>query len=296
MKRTILISACVAVLAANAAAAPKAKAPAAPPAAPAAAPSAVAAPGPTDWRTPDPNDVLVIDTNKGRIIVEMTPEVAPQHVAQIRALAHENFYDGLRFFRVIDKFMDQTGDPQNNGQGGSAKPNVPAEFTFRRGADLPFVMAADQTVAEIGFIKSLPVESQSMMLAAMTKDQKVTAWALYCQGVMGMARDDNPDSGNSQFFLMRYPYPSLERKYTAWGRVISGQDVVRQIKVGEPVEDPQDRMERVRVLADLPEKDRPKVRVIDPKGPWFKAQIARVRAAKGADFTACDVEIPVEIK
>jgi peptidylprolyl isomerase len=130
----------------------------------------------------------------------------------------------------------------------------------------------------------------------MTKDQKVTAWPLYCQGVMGMARDDNPDSGNSQFFLMRYPYPSLERKYTAWGRVISGQDVVRAIKSGEPVEQPQDYMEHVRVLADMPEATRPKVRVIDSKGPWFKAEIDRVRAAKGADFTACEVDIPVEVK
>jgi peptidylprolyl isomerase len=292
MKRTLLLAACVAAIAAAAAAAPKPKAPAAAPPKPAAA----TAPGAADWRTPDPNDVLVIDTNKGRIVVEMVSEVAPLHVAQIRALAHENFYDGLRFFRVIDRFMDQTGDPQNNGTGGSPKPNIAAEFTFRRGSDLPFVMAADQTVAEIGFIKSLPVESQSMMLGAMTKDQKVTAWSLYCQGVMGMARDDNPDSGNSQFFLMRYPYPSLEKKYTAWGRVISGQDVVRAIKTGEPVEDPQDRMEKVRVLADIPEKDRPKIRVIDPKSPWFKAEIERVRTAKGADFTACDVDIPVEVK
>ena len=70
----------------------------------------------------------------------------------------------------------------------------------------------------------------------MTKDQKVTAWALYCPGVAGMARDDNPDSGNSQFFLMRDAYPSLEKRYTAWGRVIAGQDVVRAIKAGEPVE------------------------------------------------------------
>jgi peptidylprolyl isomerase len=294
MKRTILLAASAAALAVAASAAPKAPPPAKPAAvAPAPAPGAPTA---ADWRVPDPNDVLVIDTNKGRIIVEMLPEVAPLHVAQIRALAHENFYDGQRFFRVIDKFMDQTGDPQNNGQGGSSKPNIPAEFTFRRGSDLPFVMAADQTVAEIGFVQALPVMSQSMALGALTKDQKVTAWALYCQGVMGMARDENPDSGNSQFFLMRYPYPSLEKKYTAWGRVISGLDVVRAIKTGEPVADPQDRMERVRLLADLPEKDRPKVRVIDPKGPWFKAEIARVRAARGADFTACDVEIPVEVK
>ena len=297
--KTVLLTAALAALAITAQAAPKSKA--APQISPAAVAKAAVPPKPVaptaaDWRTPDPNDVLVIDTNKGRILVEMIPEAAPKTVAQVRALAHESFYDGHKFFRVIDKFMDQTGDPQNNGQGGSSKPNIPAEFTFRRGADLPFVMAADQTVAEIGFIKSLPVESQSMALAPMTKDQKVTGWALFCQGVMGMARDDNVDSDNSQFFLMRYPYPSLERKYTAWGRVISGQDVVRAIKVGEPVEQPQDVMEHVRVLADLPEKDRPKVRVIDPKGPWFKAQIERVRAAKGADFTACDVDIPVEVK
>jgi len=292
MTRTLLVAA-AAALAVTASAAPKPPLPAK-----SAAPAAAAPGAPTDadWRTPDPNDVLVIDTNKGRIIVEMLPEVAPLHVAQIRALAHENFYDGQRFFRVIDKFMDQTGDPQNNGQGGSSKPNIPAEFTFRRGTDLPFVMAADQTVAEIGFIKTLPVESQSMSLAPLTKDQKVTAWALYCQGVMGMARDENPDSGNSQFFLMRYPYPSLEKRYTAWGRVISGEDVVQKIKTGEPVEQPQDRMDKVRVLADIPDKDRPKIRVIDPKGAWFKAQIEHVRAAKGADFTACDVEIPVEVK
>ena len=292
--RTALLAACVVAVAVSATAAPKKPAAAAPAAA--AKPAGPSAPGPSDWRSPDPNDVLVIDTNKGRIIVEMVPEVAPQHVARMRELAHENFFDGQRFFRVIEDFMDQTGDPQNSGQGGSSKPNVPAEFLFRRGADMPFTMAIDQTVAEIGFLKSLPVTSQSMAMAPLTADQKVRAWVLYCQGVAGMARDSNEDSANSQFFLMRGPFPSLERKYTAWGRVISGQDVVTAIKVGEPVPDPQDRMERVRLLADLPEASRPKVRVIDPKGPWFKAEIERVRAAKGADFSACNVDIPVEVK
>ena len=293
MKRTLVLAACAAALfaAPALAAAPKKPAPA-----PAPAAAKPAAPGEADWRTPDPNNVLVIDTNQGRIVVEMLPEIAPKHVEQIRALAHENFYDGQKFFRVIDKFMAQTGDPQNNGQGGSSKPNVPAEFTFRRGSDLPFVMAADQTVAEIGFIKSMPVMSQSMSLAAMTKDQKVTAWGLYCQGVAGMARDDNPDSGNSQFFLMRYPYPSLEKRYTAWGRVIAGEDVVKSIKTGEPVEQPQDRMDKVRLLADIPEANRPTIRVVDTKSAWFKAQIERVRAARGADFTACDVDVPAEVK
>jgi peptidylprolyl isomerase len=292
MKHALMAAAALAVLCGAAAAAPAKK----PAAAAAPAPATAGKPTEADWRTPDPNDVLVIDTNKGRVIVEMIPEVAPKHVEQVRALTKEKFYDGLRFFRVIDKFMAQTGDPQNNGQGGSSKPNIAAEFTFKRGSDTPFVLAVDQSVAEIGFLKSLPAETQSMSLAPLTKDQKVTGWALYCQGVAGMARDDNPDSGNSQFFLMRYPYPSLEKRYTAFGRVIAGEDVVRQIKTGEPVEQPQDRMDRVRVLADIPEAERPKIRVIDPKGAWFKAEIARTRAAKGAEFTACDVDIPVEVK
>jgi peptidylprolyl isomerase len=289
--RTALLAAALAAVAATAVAAP--------PKAPAAAPAAPAAPGQpaaADWRTPDPNDVLVIDTNKGRILVEMVPEVAPNHVQRLRELTREKLYDGLRFFRVVEGFMDQTGDPQNTGEGGSSKPDMAAEFTFRRGADMPFGLAADQTVAEVGFVKSLPVMTQSMMLAPMTRDLKVSGWALYCPGVAAMARAEDPNSANSQFFLMRNGYPSLEKRYTAWGRVISGQDVVLAIKVGEPVADPQDLMERVRVLADLPDKERPKVRVIDPKSAWFKAEVARVRAAKGADFSACDVNIPVEVK
>ena len=287
MKTALIAAAAAAGLATAVMAAPKPR-----PAAPLANP---AAPGPADWRTPDPNDVLLIDTNKGRIIVEMVPEVAPQTVARVRELAHEHFYDGLRFFRVIDDFMAQTGDPQNNGTGGSDKPNVPGEFTFRRGPETPFALAADQTVAEVGFIKSLPVTSQSMSLAAMTKDQKVSAWALYCPGVAGMARDENPDSNNSQFFLMRQSHHNLEKRYTAFGRVIAGEDVVRAIKTGEPVEPPQDRMERVRLLADLPPAEQPKIRVIDPKSAWFKTQVARAEKASPNDFM-CELDMPAEVK
>jgi peptidylprolyl isomerase len=289
-KTTALIAALAAALAATAVAQTRKAAPAAAATAPARPPAAA------DWRTPDPSNVLVIDTNKGRVIVEMVPEVAPQHVARIRELTSEKFYDGQRFFRVIEGFMAQTGDPQNSGMGGSSRPDMGPEFTFRRGPDTPFALAADQTVAEVGFVKSLPVMTQSNMLAALTRDGKVSGWALYCPGVAGMARGQEENSANSQFFLMRAGYPSLEKRYTAWGRVISGQEVVGAIKVGEPVPDPQDRMERVRLLADLPQAERPTIRVIDPASAWFKAEIARVRAARGADFSACDVNIPVEVK
>lgn len=283
---TALIAAAVAATPAFA----QKRAPAAP------APAQPGAPGAADWRTPNPDDVLVIDTNKGRIIVEMVPEVAPLATERYRELAREHFYDGQTFFRVIDDFMAQTGDPENRGTGSSSKPDVKAEFQFRRGPQTPFTLAQDQSVAEIGFVKSLPVATQSFMLAPMTRDGKVSGYALYCPGVAGAARGEAEDSANSQFFLMRANYPKLERRYTAWGRVISGQSVVTSIKAGEPVPEPQDRMERLRLLSDIPEKERPKIRVIDPAGPWFKAEIARARAAGGANFSACDVNIPVEVK
>jgi peptidylprolyl isomerase len=284
--RSVLLAGALAALATASAAAPQAPAPSA----------GAAAPADADWRIPDPQDVLVIDTNKGRILVELVPEAAPQFTARVRQLAHQHFYDGLRFFRVIEDFMDQTGDPKNDGSGGSELPDVPAEFTFRRGADTPFASVGQAGAGEMGFVKTLPVQSQSMMLAPMTNDGRVAAWGLFCPGVAGAARAQEPDSANSQFFLMRARYPALDKRYTAFGRVIAGQDVVQAIKTGEPVPDPQDRMERVRLLADLPAAERPKVRVVDTNGAWFKAEAARVRAAKGAGFSACDVDIPAEVR
>jgi peptidylprolyl isomerase len=292
MIRTVLLAATALALATSVQAAAPKPAPAAAP----ALPPEPGAPADTDWRTPDPDNLLVIDTNKGRIIVELTPEVAPNHVARVKELARSGLYDNRTFFRVIDQFMAQTGDPKDDGTGGSDKPNLAAEFTFRRGAQTPFIPVADQTVAEVGFLGPLPVMTQSSMLMAMTADNKISGWALYCPGVAGAARDENPDSANSQFFLMRQAYPSLEKRYTAFGRVVSGLDVVRAIKVGEPVADPQDKMLKVQVLADMPAATRPKVRVIDPRSPWFKAEITSVRARMGADFTACAIRVPSEVK
>ncbi|WP_304188342.1 peptidylprolyl isomerase [Phenylobacterium aquaticum] len=291
MIRSLLLAATAAlVLAAPAAAASKK----------AAAPPPVAVvpdtPSAGDWRIPDPENVLVIDTNKGRIFVELSPLAAPNHVQRIKELTRAGVYDGRTFFRVIDLFMAQTGDPKDDGTGGSDKPDLAAEFTFRRGTQTPFQMVADQTVAEIGFIGALPVMTQSSMLMPMTADGKIAAWGLYCPGVAGMARAESPDSANSQFFLMRQAYPSLEKRYTAFGRVIAGEDAVRAIKVGEPVDAPQDKMTKAQMLADMPAATRPKIRVVDPTSAWFKAEVASVRARMGADFTACAIRIPSEVK
>lgn len=249
-----------------------------------------------DWRIPAPESIMVIDTNKGRVLVELVPEVAPNHVARLQDLTRAGVYDGRTFFRVIDRFMAQTGDPTNTGEGGSDRPNLKAEFTFRRTAEIGFVPMAAPAGLEVGYIKSLPVVSQNWSWSDVTSDKKVSAWATYCPGVIGMARDDDNNSANSQFFLMRQPYPSLDKRYTAFGRVISGLDAVHAIKTGEPVPAPQDMMQKVRLLSDIPESERPKVRVIDPKGPWFAEETQRLRATRGADFSVCDIVLPVEVR
>ena len=195
----------------------------------AAAPAALAkpkAPAAADWRTPDAENVLVIDTSRGRVIVELVPEVAPGHVERLKVLARKGTYDGRTFFRVIDRFMAQTGDPRDTGEGGTDLPDLKAEFTFRRDAAAGVVVAASPWGTDEGFLKSLPVVGQGWSWHDMTQDGKVATWGSYCPGVVGMARDDNPDSANSQFFLMRQPYQSLDKRYTAFGRVISGRQVL----------------------------------------------------------------------
>jgi peptidylprolyl isomerase len=263
-----------------------------------AAPVAEAAASPGDWRIVAPDNLLVIDTNHGRILVEMSPIAAPGHVERMRLLARRGFFDGLLWHRVIDWFMAQTGDPLGTGDGQSAWPDLVGEFTFRRGADVPYVPVAEPAGASLGFIGSLPVQTQPDAAMALTEDARVHAWGVYCPGVAGMARGDDNDSANSQFFLMRQAYPSLDKRYTAWGAVVSGLEVVRALKTGAPgsgaVTEP-DQMTRVRVAADLPDAERPTVRVLDPYSARFRALVTDVRAARGADFSVCDVTLPVEV-
>jgi peptidylprolyl isomerase len=259
-------------------------------------PATGAAPSEADWRTVDPRNLLVIDTNKGRILVELAPDLAPLTAARLRELAHEGFYDGRAFFRVIDDFMDQTGDPTDTGQGGSTKPNLPPEFTFRRAPSMAMTVLDKAQGLETGFIGAMPVISQTLDLAPMTADGKVAAYVAFCPGVVGMARAAAPDSGNSQFFLMRGTHPSLDRNYTALGRVISGLEVVKAIKTGEPVAPPMDTMTKVRVMADLPAAQRQTVRVIDTGGPWFRGEIERVRTQKVVGVSPCDLDVPAQVK
>jgi peptidylprolyl isomerase len=146
-----------------------------------------------------PNLVIeVAGVANGTIVIDLLPDVAPLHVAQIAALATQGAYDNVVFHRVIDGFMAQTGDVRygkaggdlsSAGTGDSDLPNIPAEFT----TDLSFQ-----------------------------------------RGVVGMARANDPDSANSQFFIMFAPGEFLDGQYTIVGNVVSGMEVVDAIQRGEP--------------------------------------------------------------
>jgi cyclophilin family peptidyl-prolyl cis-trans isomerase len=152
----------------------------------------------------DPENTLVLETTKGRVVIEMRPDLAPNHVAHIKKLAREGFYDGIVFHRVIEGFMAQTGCPNGTGTGGSKYPNLKQEFNAE-----PHV-----------------------------------------RGTTSMARAQNPDSANSQFFICFGDSSFLNRQYTVWGKVIEGMENVDKIKRGEPVRDP-DTIVTAKVAADI---------------------------------------------
>ena len=137
---------------------------------------------------PDPQNTLILTTKDGDVTIALRPDLAPRHVAQIKALVKRKFYDGLAFHRVIAGFMAQTGDPNGDGTGGSDLPNIPAEFS---------------------------------------------ASAHFVRGTVGMARANDPNSANSQFFICYAAKPYLDGKYTIVGEVVAGMDVVDKIKKGD---------------------------------------------------------------
>jgi peptidylprolyl isomerase len=148
---------------------------------------------------PGPNLVIeVAGAANGTVVIDLLPDVAPLHVAQITQLAKEGAYDGVVFHRVIDGFMAQTGDVSNGkagadlsaaGTGGSALPDIPGEFS--------------NTLS-------------------------------FHRGVVGMARAQDPNSANSQFFIVFADASFLDGQYTIFGNVVSGMDVVDAIQRGEP--------------------------------------------------------------
>jgi len=248
----------------------------------------------SDWRALDAENTLVLQTDKGVVVIELRPEFAPLAVARIKRLARAGIYDNLQFHRVIDGFMAQTGNPNNLDGAKSLEPDLPAEFSFRLGAETPRAPIARPQGESEGFIGAQPYASVDEIRMATSPDRRVSAWGAFCPGVVAMGHDADPDSGNSEFFIMRAATRSLDRGYSVVGRVVVGLDVVRALTAGDPPIEPS-KLIKVRVMADLPESQRPQVAVLNTLSPEFRAIADQVRAIRGADFSICDVEAPVRV-
>jgi len=153
----------------------------------------------------DPENTLLLDLSTGgRVAIQLRPDIAPNHVARIKELTRKGFYNGLTFHRVIDGFMAQGGDPSGDGTGGSTLPDLKAEFN-----GLPHVRGA---------------------LAAARQGAP--------EGADAAAVTAAENSANSQFYIMLAPRLSLDRRYTVFGRVITGMQYVDLLEKGEPPASP----------------------------------------------------------
>lgn len=261
---------------------------------------------PETWREVDPENLLIMDTSEGRIHIETAPDLAPLHVERYKTLAREGFYDGIIFHRVIDDFMAQGGDPLGTGYNGSDKPDVTAEFSAKISAGADVVEVAQRDMNPRGapdkamqsFRHGFPIaHRETKAAAAMMEGGAINSWVLHCPGIASTARDpDNPNSGNSQFFLMRYAAPGLNEQYSVWGRVVSGLDVVRALAVGEPPPKPS-KIEAMVVAADLEEGARDRAWVMRSTSPAFAAivEAAKAEAAPRA-VDICDIEVPAIVE
>ena len=254
------------------------------------------------WRDVAPENLWVIDTTKGRILVELAPEVAPLSVERIQTLSRQGFYQNHAFHRVIRNFMAQTGDPTGTGAGDSDLPDVQGEFTFRRGRRPAFIETPTgrDDRAVFGLFGSMPVRTQPDAQMFITADNRVDGMGYFCPGVAGMARSASPDSANSQFFLMTAYRSSLNGEYTPFGRILEGLDVVEALKAGSDeqdgaVTDP-DMMLNARLAADMPEGERPSARVLDARSPRMAEIVQEAVAERGDRLSVCDVVPPVRIE
>ena len=164
----------------------------------------------------DPENTILMETTKGKVVIALFPDLAPGHVARIKELSREGAYDGVVFHRVIEDFMAQTGDVQFGKQGAESFNPARAGMGGSQKPDLKAEFSATPHV----------------------------------RGTCSMARSQNPNSANSQFFICFTDAPWLNKQYSVWGQVIDGMDVIDQIKKGEPVSDP-DSIVSMKVAADI---------------------------------------------
>jgi peptidylprolyl isomerase len=257
----------------------------------------------TDWRTLDPANTLYLELATGRVVIELAPGFAPEHVANIRTFAREGYWNGLSINRSQDNFVVQWGDPAEEGQQrrplGKAKPHLPAEFE-RDAAGLDFHALPDRDgwAPEVGFADGFP---------AARDPAEGKAWLAHCYGAVGAGRDVAADSSDgSELYVVDGQSPrQLDRNITLVGRVVQGMELLSTLPRGTgPLGFYEDAAQRVpikaiRLAADVPEAERTKLQVLRTDTPLFDAVVESRRNRRddwykrpAGHIDLCNVAIP----
>ena len=256
-----------------------------------------------DWRTPDPDNLLVLDLPGGRAVIELAPYFAPEHVANIRTLAREGYWNGLSINRSQDNFVVQWGDPaEDPAQAkplGSAKVKLPAEFA-RAGYDKTAfhpVKDRDGWSKRAGFVQGFPAAT----------DRRRT-WLAHCYGTLGAGRGNEPDSSNgTELYVVTGQSPrQLDLNITTVGRVLQGMEHLSVLPRGTgPLgfyEKPEQRTPIVRLAlaSALPDAERPKLEVLRTDTATFDALVEARRNRsddwylhKAGHINLCNIPVPV---
>lgn len=254
----------------------------------------IAETAPTDWLTIAPENLLYIElepeNQKPRqIVVALSAHFAPVHVAQIRTLAREKFYDGLSFYRVIDGFVAQGGDLFEGREIGSAAPALTPEFDQPLTDETPFFSVADPDgyAAKVGFVDSLPTG---------VDQDEARAWLLHCTGAFAFGRNNEADTASTEFYITLQPQRYLDRNLSVVGRVIKGMEHLQGLRRVAPADSPEgdlgETIISIRLAADLPEDGREILQILDSSTEAFSEYVeARRNRPEGFLFFARTISI-----
>ena len=234
----------------------------------------LAASKPSDWRQLDPQNTLYVQLATGRVVIELAPAFAPAHVANIRMLARQGYFDGLPIIRSQENYVVQWGDPDGKRDLGKARATLPPEFTVPLTASLPFTRLPDVDgyAPEVGFSGGFPAG----------RDPKTgQAWLAHCYSMVGAGRGNEVDSGNGAelYVVIGHAPRHLDRNIALVGRVVQGMELLSTLPRGTgPLgfyEQPEQYVpiRSVRLAADVPAAERSRLEVIRTDTPTFAALV-----------------------
>jgi peptidylprolyl isomerase len=256
----------------------------------------------SDWRRPDPANTLYMDLAAGRVIIELAPRFAPRHVANIRQLVSERFFDGLPVMRVQDNYVVQWGDVDQTRKTEAAQRKLPDESIVAWGKGLPLVKLpdADGYAPETGWIDGFP--------AGVDRKPPGQAWLTHCYGVVGVGRDSPPDTGaGTELYVVIGQAPRhLDRNIVTVGRILRGMEWLSSLPRGTGAlgfyENPAQRtpIKSIRIAADLPESGRSAIEVLRTDTALWTRFVETRRNRREEWFLAaanhidvCNITIPV---